>query len=55
MQFDQLDPAVQEAFEKYFEERGIDESLAMFIPEYAEHKEQLVRFISSSHVALSLT
>jgi len=39
--FDQLDPAVQEAFEKYFEERGIDESLAMFIPEFAEHKEQL--------------
>ncbi|PBK89860.1 mitochondrial glyco protein [Armillaria gallica] len=39
-QFDNLDIALQEEFERYLQERGIDESLAAFIPEYAEHKEQ---------------
>jgi len=39
-QFDTLDVSVQEEFEKYMGERGISESLAMFIPEYAEYKEQ---------------
>ncbi|KAF7797345.1 hypothetical protein EIP86_008540 [Pleurotus ostreatoroseus] len=39
-QFDTLDVTVQEQFEKFLEERGIDETLAAFIPEYAEHKEQ---------------
>ncbi|KAH7907540.1 mitochondrial glycoprotein [Hygrophoropsis aurantiaca] len=39
-QFDTLDVAVQEEFEKYLQERGINESLAMFIPEYSEYKEQ---------------
>ncbi|KAG7448553.1 regulatory protein suaprga1, partial [Guyanagaster necrorhizus] len=39
-QFDNLDIALQEEFERYLQERGIDESLATFIPEYAEHKEQ---------------
>ncbi|TDL22885.1 mitochondrial glyco protein [Rickenella mellea] len=34
--YDQLDTGVQEEFEKYLEERGIGEGLAMFIPEYAE-------------------
>ncbi|PVG01452.1 mitochondrial glyco protein [Serendipita vermifera] len=38
--FDNLDVAVQEAFESYLEERGIDENLAMLIPEYAAWKEQ---------------
>jgi complement component 1 Q subcomponent-binding protein len=38
--FDTLDVGLQEEFEKYLGERGIDESLANFIPEYAEHKEQ---------------
>ncbi|TDL18726.1 mitochondrial glyco protein [Rickenella mellea] len=38
--YDQLDTGVQEEFEKYLEERGIGEGLAMFIPEYAEYKEQ---------------
>ena len=42
-QFDTLDVAVQEEFEKFLAERGINESLAVFIPEYAEHKEQRVR------------
>ncbi|KAH7928563.1 mitochondrial glycoprotein [Leucogyrophana mollusca] len=39
-QFDTLDVAVQEEFEKYLQERGINENLAMFIPEYSEFKEQ---------------
>ncbi|KZV98167.1 mitochondrial glyco protein [Exidia glandulosa HHB12029] len=39
-QFAQLDVAVQEEFERYLSERGIDESLALFIPDYAEYKEQ---------------
>jgi len=39
-QFDTLDVAVQEEFEKYLQERGINSSVASFIPEYAAHKEQ---------------
>ena len=41
-QFDTLDVTVQEEFEKFIQERGINESLALFVPEYAEHKEQKV-------------
>jgi complement component 1 Q subcomponent-binding protein len=33
---------LQEEFEKFLQERGINESLALFIPEYCEHKEQQV-------------
>ncbi|KIM70795.1 hypothetical protein SCLCIDRAFT_101234 [Scleroderma citrinum Foug A] len=39
-QFDTLDVSVQEEFEKFMQERGINESLATFIPEYSELKEQ---------------
>jgi len=39
-QFDTLDIAVQEEFEKYLRERGINDVVASFIPEYAAHKEQ---------------
>ncbi|KAF9511638.1 hypothetical protein BS47DRAFT_1298674 [Hydnum rufescens UP504] len=39
-QFDHLDVAVQELFEQYLEERGVNSALALFIPEYAEMKEQ---------------
>ncbi|THH00108.1 hypothetical protein EW026_g2362 [Hermanssonia centrifuga] len=39
-QFDTLDVTVQEEFEKFLQERGINDSLAMFIPEFAEYKEQ---------------
>lgn len=42
-QFETLDVAVQEEFERFMQERGINESLALFIPEYAELKEQKVR------------
>ena len=41
-QFEHLDITVQEGFEAYLAERGIDESLALFIPDYAEWKEQKV-------------
>ena len=46
-QFETLDVGVQEEFERYLQERGVDESLAAFIPEYAEHKEQKVCFIAT--------
>ncbi|GJJ14974.1 hypothetical protein Clacol_009244 [Clathrus columnatus] len=39
-QFDHLDVSVQEEFESFLRERGISEGLALFIPEYAEYKEQ---------------
>jgi complement component 1 Q subcomponent-binding protein, mitochondrial len=40
--FENLDPAVQDEFERFLEERGINESLALFIPDFAEYKEQNV-------------
>lgn len=39
-QFDNLDEAVQAEFETFLEERGINSSLALLIPDLAEHKEQ---------------
>ena len=42
-QFDSLDVGVQDEFDKFLRERGIDETLALFVPEYAELKEQKVR------------
>jgi len=39
-QFDQLDVNVQEEFDEFLAQRGVDQSLAMFLPEYAEYKEQ---------------
>jgi complement component 1 Q subcomponent-binding protein, mitochondrial len=46
-QFDTLDVGVQEEFEKFLAERGIDERLALFIPEFSEYKEQKVRDMSN--------
>jgi complement component 1 Q subcomponent-binding protein len=43
-QFETLDVGVQEEFERFLQERGINEALALFVPEYAEHKEQTVSF-----------
>ncbi|KAG7094969.1 hypothetical protein E1B28_005769 [Marasmius oreades] len=40
-QFDTLDVGLQEEFNKWLEERGINDSVALFIPEYAEYKEQV--------------
>jgi complement component 1 Q subcomponent-binding protein len=40
LQFDHLDEALQTDFEAFLEERGIDSSLALFIPDLAEYKEQ---------------
>jgi complement component 1 Q subcomponent-binding protein len=39
-QFDSLDVAVQEEFEKWLHERGVNESLATFIWEFSEYREQ---------------
>lgn len=39
-QFDNLDEGVQTEFEEYLEERGINSSLALLIPDLAEWKEQ---------------
>jgi hypothetical protein len=41
-QFDTLDVGVQEELERFLQERGINESLALFVPEFAEYKEQKV-------------
>ena len=41
-QFETLDVGVQEEFIRYLQERGIDDDLAVFIPELIEHKEQKV-------------
>lgn len=45
LKFDNLDINVQEEFESFLRERGISEGLALFIPEYAEYKEQKVKAI----------
>ena len=43
-QFETLDLNLQEEFERFLlQERGIDESLALFVPEYAQYNEQKVR------------
>ncbi|KAJ6615123.1 mitochondrial glycoprotein [Mycena sp. CBHHK59/15] len=39
-QFETLDVALQEGFERFLEERTITKELAQFIPEYAQYKEQ---------------
>jgi len=40
-QFETLDLSLQEEFEKFLQERGINENIALFIPSYAEYKEQI--------------
>jgi complement component 1 Q subcomponent-binding protein len=45
-QFETLDVGVQEELEKFLAERGINDSLALFIPEFAEYKEQKVRAVA---------
>lgn len=35
-----MDVGVQDEFEKFLQERGVNESVAAFIPEYAAYKEQ---------------
>jgi len=37
---DELDPELQTMLHQYLEERGIDEELASFLPEYVDYKEQ---------------
>ena len=41
-QFDTLDVGVQDAFDQFLNERGVNEHVAQFIPEYASYKEQQV-------------
>lgn len=43
LQYDRLEPELQDKFDDFLRERGVDEELALFIPEYAEWKEQRVR------------
>ncbi|KAJ3190464.1 Mitochondrial acidic protein mam33 [Gaertneriomyces sp. JEL0708] len=38
--FNDLDESLQDLFHSFLEERGFDESLAAFIPQYVEYKEQ---------------
>lgn len=49
-QFENLDESVQAEFETYLEERGVNSSLALFIPDLAEHKEQKCVLHSASEV-----
>ncbi|KAI0363674.1 mitochondrial glycoprotein [Pilatotrama ljubarskyi] len=39
-QFDTLDISLQDEFDKFLQERGINQTLAYFVPEYSEYKEQ---------------
>ena len=41
-QFETLDVGVQDEFDKFLQERGVNENVAAFIPDYAAHKEQQV-------------
>ncbi|KAJ1645668.1 Mitochondrial acidic protein mam33 [Dispira simplex] len=49
--FGYLDEDLKASFEKYLEERGIDGELALFIPDYIEHKEQTeyTRWLNQVH------
>lgn len=38
--FSELDESLQALFVRYLEERGINDALATFLPEYVEYKEQ---------------
>lgn len=38
--FQNLDPDLQNMLERYLDERGINEQLATFVPDYVDHKEQ---------------
>jgi complement component 1 Q subcomponent-binding protein, mitochondrial len=38
--FQNLDPELQSMLERYLDERGINEQLASFVPDYVDHKEQ---------------
>jgi len=40
VQFEDLDLNLQEEFEMFFQERSINESIAFFVPEGAQYKEQ---------------
>ena len=47
--FQNLDPELQSMLERYLDERGINEQLASFVPDYMDHKEQreYVRWLKS--------
>jgi len=44
---------IQEELDKFLQERGINEGLALFIPEYAQFKEQKVRQSQKLHWCLT--
>ena len=48
-QFDTLDISLQDEFDKFLQERGINQTLAYFVPEYAEYKEQKVSPLASEY------
>jgi complement component 1 Q subcomponent-binding protein len=54
--FNNLDEDLQILLEKYLEERGINTRLALFIPDYIDHKEQkeYVRWLDSKLPPLQL-
>jgi len=40
--FDTLDVSLQDEFDSFLKERGVNDAVAHFIPQFAEHKEQKV-------------
>jgi complement component 1 Q subcomponent-binding protein, mitochondrial len=44
-QFETLDLNLQEEFERFFQERGINESIAFFVSEDAQYNEQKVHSV----------
>lgn len=52
--FENLDPELQGFLERYLEERGIDSSMALFVPDYVDFKEQreYVQWLDSKSFSL---
>lgn len=51
--FQNLDPELQTMLERYLDERGINEQLANFVPDYVEYKEQreYVQWLQSMYLS----
>jgi hypothetical protein len=53
--YDRLEPSLQEKFEEFMKERGVGDELALFIPAFAEYKEQKVITTGKFHACDVLT
>jgi complement component 1 Q subcomponent-binding protein, mitochondrial len=52
--FQNLDPELQSMLERYLDERGVNEQLAAFVPDYVDHKEQreYVQWLESKSISV---